>query len=380
MLASHAFVRTILGCAADNKDKVRALLTAARAATVNGGKKPRPDDRIALRFRTAAEKEAVTALGYVKEKKDGKIVSTGKPRDYKVELIDRCLPRLEVQRPYAYLYPARFKNVTENLQRHGIAVEELREDVALKVDVYRLDKVTHDLRPFQKHRLASVEATPRSEARRIPAGTVLVRTGQALGTLAAYLLEPQANDGLCTWNFFDAALTEGKDYPVLRLPAPVPITSGPVRPLPEDRGPKKPITLDALNAGKLPNFSGNPVGGFTWLEDGEHFLQVKEGKLYKVQALTGQAVPLFDQEKFARALATLPKLPRFRRSSARRPLQQMNPQRTASLIDHDGDLYLCPLDGGKPVRLTRTPGVKELPSFSPDGNRRLCARQQPPRR
>jgi hypothetical protein len=48
-----------------------------------------------------------------------------------------------------------------------------------------------------------------------------------LGTLAVILLEPQCEDGLTTWNFFDAGLMEGGDFPVLRLPS---AASLPVRP------------------------------------------------------------------------------------------------------------------------------------------------------
>ena len=368
--ASHAFVRTILGYVAENKDKVRAVLSAAREATVKGGKAPRPDDQVALRFRTVAFEDPVTALGFIEEEKGGKTVSTGKPRDYPVQLVTRCTATLSVARPYAYLYPASFSRVTENLQRHGIDVEELREDIELDVQAYRIDRVTHALRPFQKHRLATVESTVRKESRRVPAGTILVRTGQPLGTLAAYLLEPQADDGLCAWNFFDEALKKGKDYPMLRLPAAVPLTAGKVRPLPEERGPKRPITLEGLNAGRLPNFSGTPTRVGSWLEDGKHFLQMKEGKLLKIDALTGRSQPLFDREKFARSLAAIPGLSRRRAEAfARRPGLRMNPQRTAALVEHDDDFYLCPFDGGKPSRLTKTPGRKDLASFSPDGKR-----------
>jgi hypothetical protein len=59
----------------------------------------------------------------------------------------------------------------------------------------------------------------RKENRQIAAGTRVVRTAQPLGQLAAYLLEPQSEDGLATWNFFDAGLAEGKEFPVMRLPA-----------------------------------------------------------------------------------------------------------------------------------------------------------------
>ena len=38
-----------------------------------------------------------------------------------------------------------------------------------------------------------------------------------LTALAAYLLEPESDDGLNTWNFLDAYLGEGKVHPVYKL-------------------------------------------------------------------------------------------------------------------------------------------------------------------
>jgi hypothetical protein len=48
-------------------------------------------------------------------------------------------------------------------------------------------------------------------------GTAIVRTAQPLGLLAAYLLEPESDDGLVNWNFLDAYLSEGKIYPIYKL-------------------------------------------------------------------------------------------------------------------------------------------------------------------
>ena len=173
-------------------------------------------------------------LGFEEERKDGRTVATTKPHDYTVEYLGVAEATLSVRRPYAYLFPASWTRATENLQRHGIVVEELREDIELDVETYRIDKVK-ELAFYQKRQLLDVEATSRKEARRIAAGTILVRTQQPLGTLAAYLLEPLAEDGLCTWNFFSPGVAAGADFPVLRLPKKTPLTSGPVRPLPEDR-------------------------------------------------------------------------------------------------------------------------------------------------
>ena len=48
-------------------------------------------------------------------------------------------------------------------------------------------------------------------------GTYFVRTSQPLGLLAAYLLEPESDDGLVAWNFFDAFLQPQKVLPVYKL-------------------------------------------------------------------------------------------------------------------------------------------------------------------
>ncbi len=367
--ASHAFVRTSLEKIAENKDKVRAILSEAREATLRGGKKPRGDDHIALRFRTSAFKEPSTVFGFVEEMKDGKNVNTGKPRDYKVEVVLNAEPSLSVARPFAYLFPASSVLAVETLQRHGIDVEELREDVELDVEVYKMDRLTRALVPFQKHNLLSIDATVRKETRLLNAGTVIVRTAQPLGTLAGYLLEPQAEDGLAAWNVFDRGLAEGKDFPVLRLTAPAFLTTGRVRPLKsEPAAKKKPITLDAITAGQLPNFHGTPVHGLIWLEDGEHFLQMKERQLLKVHAVTGRATPFVDHEKLARCLASIPGInKREAEMRSRAALLNMNKSRTGILVEQESDLFYCPFDAEKAVRLTKSPGRKDLATFSPDG-------------
>jgi hypothetical protein len=49
----------------------------------------------------------------------------------------------------------------------------------------------------------------------VPAGSLIVPTNQPLGRLAFYLLEPESDDGLTTWNFLDQALQSGR-HPVLK--------------------------------------------------------------------------------------------------------------------------------------------------------------------
>jgi hypothetical protein len=159
----------------------------------------------------------VRVLGFVEENRDGKRIATDRPRDYEVQYVAGTEPTLRVPRPFAYLFPASLARVAENLRRHGIEVEELREAAEVDVETYRIDRVTRTPL-FQKHQPVTLEATLRKERRRLERGTLVVRIGQPLGSLAVYLLEPQSADGLATWNFFDDVVGEGKDFPVLRLP------------------------------------------------------------------------------------------------------------------------------------------------------------------
>jgi len=72
----------------------------------------------------------------------------------------------------------------------------------------------------------------------LPAGTPVVRLAQPLGLLAAYLLEPESDDGLTNWNFFDPWLEVGKPAPVRKIMTNVKVSvvrlSG--RPVVRDRG------------------------------------------------------------------------------------------------------------------------------------------------
>jgi dipeptidyl aminopeptidase/acylaminoacyl peptidase len=392
--ASHDFVQSIFEYAAANKDKINKLLGDARSATIAAGHDLRPGDRVALQTKIAPMPKPFTLLGFVEEEKNGKRVATKQKHEYQVQYWGECEPTFSVQRPYAYVLPAAETKVITNLQRHGIVVEELREDIDLDLDVYRVDKIIREARGWPKHTDVVVEATSRPQARRVPAGTILVRTGQALGDLVVYLLEPASEDGLCIWGFFDHVLAQGKDFPVARLAKSVPLTAGRIRPLPEDRTLNKPITFETVYRADRPlSLDGSPISGLTWLEDGKHYLERKEGGLYKVDALTGRAMPFYDPDKLAKGLSSLPTinkdaarrlaggggppgLPMRRRGFGGPAFFRMNPQRTGALFEHDGDLYFCNFDGTNAVRLTKTPGRKEFPTFSPDGRLVAFFREQ----
>ena len=54
----------------------------------------------------------------------------------------------------------------------------------------------------------------------LPAGTYVVRGGQPFGLVAFYLLEPESEDGLMQWSFYDGIVEPHTDFPVLRVTKP----------------------------------------------------------------------------------------------------------------------------------------------------------------
>ena len=56
----------------------------------------------------------------------------------------------------------------------------------------------------------------------IAAGSYIVPVAQPMGLVAFYMLEPESDDGLVTWNFFDSELAQGAVYPIYRVMDTVP--------------------------------------------------------------------------------------------------------------------------------------------------------------
>ncbi len=383
--SQYAFVRASLLYAASKRADIRKLIDDADRRTTEAGRTPSPESTVAIRSKMVAAPGKTTVNGFVEERTDGRTHPTSAHKDYEVDLFTRFAAETTVKRPYAYIIPATggpspvsvqpvasfdpwAVKTIETLQRHGVRLDELREDIDIPITAYTVNALTR-ARSFQGHELATVKVAAREDTRRIPAGSLVVRTAQPLGSLAVYLLEPGSSDGLATWNFFDDALALDKDFPVLRLDAAAPLTLTPARSLIENREAPRPVTFDAVyESDRGPNFNGSPIGGVTWLDDGEHFLQSREGKLYTVEALTGKAEPLFDPGPIAAALRKLPTMAgRAAESIANRGSFTMDKARTAALVEHANDLYYFTLDGKTATRLTKSPQREELASFSPDG-------------
>ncbi len=147
----------------------------------------------------------------------GRLPDSDEPKDYDVEFWGNYLPANITAMPSAYVIPASETAVLDNLRAHGIHVQQLMKSVQADATVRTVRSIRKNARSFQRHNMVTVTTDRREEARELPVGSFLVSTAQPLGRVAMWLLEPESVDGLVTWNFFDASLKEGSDFPIVSL-------------------------------------------------------------------------------------------------------------------------------------------------------------------
>lgn len=273
--------------------------------------------------------------------------------------------RSQPKQPYAHLFPAALESLVEQLQREDVTVEELREDIDLDVRVHHIAGVAEaddEDGPF------AFETVARQETRRYFAGTVVVRTDPNKSEVIGQLLTPDAPRDAESRGLLGSP-REGDVFPVVTLASYTPMHTGGVRPLAQTREFGKAITFERLYEGEQRlSFDGAPVRGLTWLADGEHYLQVRDERLYQVRATSGASVLFVDPNRIAAGLRRLPMMSEKDAASlSQRTRFEMDPQRRGLLIDYEDDLYYCTLDGATAVRLTSTVAREQCAAFSPDG-------------
>jgi hypothetical protein len=105
----------------------------------------------------------------------------------------------------------------ERLRLHGVEVRTVAAPTEIAVERFVIDAYTRAPKPFQNRNEA------RLTGKHVPAklsaqeGALFVPANQPLARLAFYLLEPESDDGLVTWNLIEAGLTSGSTYPIYRV-------------------------------------------------------------------------------------------------------------------------------------------------------------------
>jgi hypothetical protein len=142
---------------------------------------------------------------------------TGRYTAVRMPVYDVFRPTLVAPPPIAYVLAPSDTQVVRILGLHGATIDSLTATLVAQAQTFVADSAIASPRPFQDHRELRVVGRWMSERREIPARSYIIRTNQPLGSIIIYLLEPQSDDGLVTWNFFDNAFRAGAAYPVMRV-------------------------------------------------------------------------------------------------------------------------------------------------------------------
>ena len=228
VLGNYSLLKSILDYCEANAPELSRLVADADARTVLRGLAPKETDTFGLDIDVQALPEKISIRGYEMEvtPREGspypQVKRTDRKKTYVMPYFADFAPKRSVRIPYAYLIPVFDTDVLERLRQHGIAVERLSEPMTLETEAFRLKEIKGAERLYQGHRTNAVKGEYAVEKREFPKGTLVVRTAQALGRLAAYLLEPESDDGLLVWNFFDRDIVSqwgrgAQTYPVYKL-------------------------------------------------------------------------------------------------------------------------------------------------------------------
>lgn len=129
----------------------------------------------------------------------------------------------EATMPRAYLLSSAQRQVIEKLNQHGIEVQTLASPVTYRVEEYVVSEFAKQQFVQNGHSNSLLSGQFREVEKEFQTGDFLVSMETRLANLIFYLLEPEADDGLAYWNFFDDSLEQQQSnkqeliYPAFKL-------------------------------------------------------------------------------------------------------------------------------------------------------------------
>lgn len=225
--ATYAFVGELLSYVGEQGRTVVARTRAGSAALAQGVTAPVPlRARMTTRPFTApvlveplipmgdtVRHEAGVRRGYVRSRLFAPV---------RMPVYDRFEATLTRALPEAWILDSSMTPIVERLRAHGVEARRVTRAWTGRAEAFTVDSIVKGARPFQGHSEVRLEGRWAEQRVTAPRGSWVVSGRQALALVAAMMLEPQSDDGLTTWNFFDAQLTVGQPHPVRRALDPVP--------------------------------------------------------------------------------------------------------------------------------------------------------------
>jgi len=227
VFSCHKLFHSILEFCCEHKNEILELIGEADERTVKRGLDPGEDDIFMTEYELNPIDQKITIQGFemeVIETDRGwqRAKKTDRKKTYTMPFFADYDAKSSVPLPFGYLIPLPIPEVEKKLLQHGITVEKLKEPVQLEVQKFVIEELKSMERPYQGHHLNTVSGKYINEKMEFPEDTLFIPLAQPLANVVSYLLEPESDDGLLVWNFFDRYIVPqwGRGtqvYPVYKL-------------------------------------------------------------------------------------------------------------------------------------------------------------------
>lgn len=210
--ATRAFVVEIVRYAAEQGRRIPELCARADAETAaEGGSGQLLQHTRAELISRGNEPLLVRGFEMGKDPETGEEwrVAAGPRTSVTVPMFVKFRAAEEVKAPRAYVLGPELASVAALLRAHGVLVEDLPTGLTAELVLFRLESATRSETPFQSHNERSAKWNI-SPARVVaPPNSFRVDMDQPLARLIFQLVDPRADDGCLTWNFYDRWLDSG---------------------------------------------------------------------------------------------------------------------------------------------------------------------------
>ncbi len=147
---------------------------------------------------------------------------SGQPRLYydrsapytkEINYWNEYVPNTSVEKPYAYIIPQAYDHVVERLLWNGVKCQQLRQDLEIEVEKYRIKEYKTVSNAYEGHYLHSqLKVEKVTQKTKFRKGDFVVITNQIKNKYIVETLEPQGPDSYFSWNFFDGILMQKEGY------------------------------------------------------------------------------------------------------------------------------------------------------------------------
>ncbi len=227
--STYAFVAEILEFTNKNGVAMAAINAKAEADAINNVIKNAGKIEKGVRFKMVPLDEKIANyrtydyLPYTDDEGNTRYLRTGRIIEVPdVENYSKFEATVRTKLPRGYYLPKSMEFIVEHLKKHGAIITELEKNKKVNGEVFVIDSLSKARREFEGHLMATAEGTYQQQTKTFKKGDYWIDMAQPLTNLIFYMLEPQSDDGLLNWNFFDEYLekqgvnSKPVEYPVFK--------------------------------------------------------------------------------------------------------------------------------------------------------------------